>query len=370
MFSLLVEEKELTHHEKIEWKHGCISEIFGLPKKFEFCREARGKAGKWMYNNKSALWWQGQPSNITSNLTSTQWVWQDDEEENCPFTLFNLENLCHSLNSLNIKRLFFVGDSTTHMMYTELRLLLNFHETSQFHPQSFTMKCTNDSIGFSDKNESSFLFEVVFSRNDHLDRNLDPNKFRRPNGPLCGHKTYCWPWLDLYNKSGLSDHEISSYKTLLIVNIGVHYHDIYQYKNAADDFFDNTVPNYMQQNDIVLFRLSVPGHKDCTGQKVPFFNYSQYQGTKTTMYEWNLVEEFNDYIRSKVAAANAPNNTATNISIGLLDVFNMTILRRDGHSDCLHYQMPGPSRWWVHLFASYLKDLENFEEEKKYSISC
>jgi hypothetical protein len=81
---------------------------------------------------------------------------------------------------------------------------------------------------------------------------------------------------------------------------------------------------------------------------VPLNTYQDYQ--VAMQHDWNLFEDFNAYTRARLRSSH----------IRLLDVFNMTILRRDGHTggrDCLHYFTLGPVDFWNHLFYTHLKKL-------------
>ena len=58
-----------------------------------------------------------------------------------------------------------------------------------------------------------------------------------------------------------------------------------------------------------------------------------------------------------------------------LDVYPMSILRRDGHvggkdcrqcsvaNDCFYYSLPGPSDWWNHLMLSNIVDMNTRSEK-------
>lgn len=111
----------------------------------------------------------------------------------------------------------------------------------------------------------------------------------------------------------------------------------------------------------------------------PFANYSdfkkstqakmqlQMQMKNKTLWEWydfkhsnGTTELYNSY--SKGVFDSRP---ANKLQIHWLNVYNSTILRRDGHcgfGDCLHYLHPGPTDWWVHFFYSALLDLAELKE--------
>jgi hypothetical protein len=81
---------------------------------------------------------------------------------------------------------------------------------------------------------------------------------------------------------------------------------------------------------------------------MPYRSYDEYaisEGNKT-LYDWYLFEDYNEYVKQTVGDV-----------FHVLDVFNMTVLRKDGHGggkDCLHYR-PGPGDWWNHLLFTQLQ---------------
>jgi len=119
--------------------------------------------------------------------------------------------------------------------------------------------------------------------------------------------------------------------------------------------------------DIVWFRTSVPGHKDCDAENLsPFKTYDEYVPTITEVYSWDKFIDYNDYA-SRVIRERSKKNNLKGPAIDILDVYPMTVLRPDGHAggadcvncgrdDCLHYSLPGPVDWWNHLMLSNLVD--------------
>jgi hypothetical protein len=80
-------------------------------------------------------------------------------------------------------------------------------------------------------------------------------------------------------------------------------------------------------------------------------------------YGWHKFENFNQYSLEKIKSRACNRSVA---SIHWLNVYNSSVLRRDGHvgfGDCLHYYLPGPIDWWSHFFHSALSDLKALENE-------
>ena len=78
-----------------------------------------------------------------------------------------------------------------------------------------------------------------------------------------------------------------------------------------------------------------------------------------------VIESYNAYAQENLA-----NRTADKAHIQWLNIFNSSVLRRDGHigfGDCGHYYMPGPVDWWVHFFFSALLDRSKLELPQNHS---
>jgi hypothetical protein len=150
------------------------------------------------------------------------------------------------------------------------------------------------------------------------------------------------------------------------MNIGAHYHKMEHYKEDLDLLMQE----FNRPNDLYFFRTTVPGHAQCKPRaprkfdwtqgvrELPLKTYHDYQRVKT--HDWNLFEDYNAYTRARLRSSN----------IHILDVFNMTILRQDGHTggrDCLHYFTPGPVDFWNHLLYTHLKELVNGTRAKVFA---
>jgi hypothetical protein len=145
-------------------------------------------------------------------------------------------------------------------------------------------------------------------------------------------------------------------RTLTLLNLGVHMHSMEKFTRTFDSLL-GWVDGLNPTDDLVFLRNTPPGHLGCEPRTAPFQNYSQYKLTETTAYDWNLMEQYNTHAEKVIKARSTD---ASRVRVWLMNVFNSTVLRRDGHlggSDCLHYQIPGPTDWWVHMLYSSLLDL-------------
>ena len=171
---------------------------------------------------------------------------------------------------------------------------------------------------------------------------------------------YC-PWHKVYNQTDTSISSAVSTKkkkTLLILNQGAHFHSKQTFRDSFDRFIElfNTIAN---PGDIVVFRNTVPGHKDCfKGRNTTISNMTHDKFLDlyaTNKYDWNLFDDYNKY--AKETFEQGITNTVTS---HYMNVYNMTVLRPDQHvaaGDCIHYTEPGPADFWNHLMITNLADL-------------
>jgi hypothetical protein len=144
---------------------------------------------------------------------------------------------------------------------------------------------------------------------------------------------------------------ITEGRVLLVVNGGAHYHTFRGFREMLDDFADNFHPR--NSNDLIWFRTTGPGHKDCFNNTLGRFpaNYSEFERFfGTSKFGWDQFQYFNAYAETRLH----------DTSVRILRVHNMTALGVDGHksaTDCLHYELPGVVDWWNHLLYTNLLDL-------------
>ena len=147
-------------------------------------------------------------------------------------------------------------------------------------------------------------------------------------------------------------------RALLVLNQGAHFHSM---KTFADSFdrFVNLFNGIARPGDIVVFRATAPGHRDCWVRRnitIPEMTHDLFLDLYSTgKYDWNLLDSYNMYAREKMEKDLTPT-----VMGHYLNVYNMTVLRPDQHvsaADCLHYMHPGPIDYWNHLLFTNLADI-------------
>mmetsp|Transcript_9405 Transcript_9405/g.10909 ORF Transcript_9405/g.10909 Transcript_9405/m.10909 type:complete len:123 (+) Transcript_9405:441-809(+) len=86
-------------------------------------------------------------------------------------------------------------------------------------------------------------------------------------------------------------------------------------------------------------------------------------------YGWHNFQHLNQYTKDVIEKRHKAGDIPM---IHVLDVYNMTALRHDGHvggMDCLHYAWPGPLDWWNNLLFTYLEKL-NVALQQANSVNC
>jgi hypothetical protein len=282
-----------------------------------------------------------QPSTDAPFSWPSSWTWHD-YSENCQVDYTaSAKEWCHVLQSLHVTRILYFGDSLQQAMGKALLNQLGSQHVCVLPKPSST---TN-------------LYELYCGDDFHVDVLL-----AKEGG---GHGNRSSPQrLDFVFSNETHDFVTSNAhgSTLLVMNIGAHYHTLQEYKEDLDILLQ-TIDNFKRRNDTVFFRTTVPGHKGCQPNNPRRFNWTRgvrtvplkrFQDyTLTTQYAWNLFFEYNTFTKDKILQQEQT-------TVRLLDVVNMTILRQDGHvggADCLHYVSPGPIDWWNHLLYTLLKEL-------------
>lgn len=287
--------------------------------------------------------WRSAPASDSELPQYMQYEWVPTG--GCELTKMNLDRFCKFMDKSKLTHLFFVGDSLSFMMAESFWRQMGEQTFSQFDfaktPSDGSLELTRsdtteaESVGFEQKLScptNTITFE--YHRNDKLSETRKREK--------CGDKvigtTFCYPWWDSYLQN--------ADKTLLVANTGLHHHHPESFRTSFDSFFSrisqaNTGP--------VIFRLSVPGHPNCQKYTQPLQNENEFE--LSNEFRWDLVPSFNTYARSKFQESQNPN-------FKILDVYNMSILRPDGHlhaDDCLHYKVPGVPDWWNNLLMTELQ---------------
>jgi len=312
--------------------------------------------------------------------TTYRWV-EDKSLESCPINLVNLESFCEIMADLNVGRLFFVGDYVgMNQAYSLWKLLGN--EDSPKAIKDREPGWTRDVLCPHER-----IVQIQFTRNDVMQENerpVDlPKKVSNCNGYL-----YCYGWTEKYMEYYQQEQQTEELRTIFITSFGPHFYLDNDFKNRMGDFL-NVLDGDLKERltkDIFFYRTIAPGHEFCNRKKNqnPFNNFEEYRPTITDLYSWDLHDGFNDIAERMVRDFNdahynnitAPTpETALLAPVHILDVYPMSVLRRDGHiggpdcdgcsikHDCFHYSLPGPSDWWNHLLFSNLEDIA-FVEKK------
>jgi hypothetical protein len=283
-------------------------------------------------------WGKFRPSEKAPFRWESSWKWIDYSPDGCRVdSTMSADDLCDVLAKLDVHRVLFVGDSLAKSQYHSLLNKLgsgrikNITKSTRWLQAS--LACRSHSIDLLGEHQQgggqafdhSERKEYALSNKTRQFINSDPNRL------------------------------------LAVMNIGAHYHKMEHYKEDLDLLIQG-LQEFNRPSDLYFFRTTVPGHAKCKprnalrfdwkkgGREVPLKTYRDYKRVK--LHDWNLFEDYNTYTRARLRSSN----------IRILDVFNMTVLRRDGHSgggDCLHYFTPGPIDWWNHLLYTHLKELAN-----------
>ena len=351
----------------------------------EACAHARGRAGLWIqdWNMASQLQYKSPLDHIFGfadvryipsedfpyRLPSTH-AWQDDV---CPITIFNTnDSICQLLESNGISRVLLVGDFVTMNQAYSLWKLFEQEDS----PKPMMDREPNWEREISCANSHKIIIQYI--RNDKMAENDQPVDL--PNKIANCDDVYCYKWkdkyLDYYN-------EDDGRKSLVIFNFGAHFYSEESYTTRMTEFL-----NLFQQDtrmkerigkDLLFYRTTSPGHEYCNRMtaNLPFENFQEYRKTITWKYSWDLHDGFNDIADRMIRQFNQQLTNSPSLMgrqpIHLLDVYPMTVLRRDGHvggkdcrdcfvgNDCFYYSLPGPPDWWNHLLLTNLQDLSTNE---------
>lgn len=306
--------------------------------------------------------------------------------------LMTRETFCNVMDELELVKVMFIGDSLTFHWSQSFWKLLGHRDT----PSSGTQEGVDEGYQWQHQVQCpKQTIDVSFYRSDNLDIHT---KGRESCGDNSGT---CFEWESKYNNP---DHG----PTLLLANTGSHTSFDENFRNDFNEFFVH-LDDINRQKDVVLFRTSVPGHRECLLDDLePYHNYTQYRATLKDSYNpyegtdlpkinaykafhWDNFLPYNKYVHNLLDTRTAhlekhPGASEHQITIEMLDVVPMTILRPDGHAsspdclncglrkgnigDCLHYSLPGPVDWWNHLMFTQLLDIaqrkKGIKEQKQH----
>lgn len=331
-----------------------------------------------------------------------KYAWHDETEDThgcAPIEAVNKERFCAIMQQLKMQRLFVVGDSLSLLQINSLLSLLGY-DVQEFFPHTKKQKpnttrrtmleCPNyppielryrrenlgpnlrltelgdDRTDATRKHRMQFGPEIPYCK-DRFNYTIDDGNDSSSILP-----NHC-PWMEEYAQS--------SKRTLLLLNQGAHFHSVDTFRNSFDLFVQQfqtisvTTTTRRPNNDIVIFRNTAPGHKDCFHVKddddlhwrsPPNMTHDKFLDRfGTTLYDWNLFDAYNQHAKQAllegiIKSQQQTTTTTQNFqTILYLNIYNMTVLRPDGHSaanDCLHYTLPSAADFWNHLLFTNLAD--------------
>jgi hypothetical protein len=367
----------------------------------EYCLQNRGVSGHWVLDWDYAALHQYPtfgtfPRSMIANqrfqgqegypyLPATAYRWQEDTPSDadaslspCSTPLLTADGFCRVAAALNVTRVYTAGDSLQEAFASSFRALLGFHKFAsiQFIKKPLFLHCN---IAANTNWTVTHIYRRVQTENTDFKaffRDATLRETRRD-------------WLEKREGNG---------RTLMVLNVGAHVHSVANFTASFKNLL-STVDSggILTADDLVFFRNSVPGHAGCEPQGMrldsywrgavqnvlgdaPYHNYSEYQLSLSKSdslkdddpYDWNLLEEYNVHAarvlqerRQTQEQEAAATTTVRTPVVRLLNIWNATILRKDGHvgfDDCLHYNLPGPTDWWVHLWYAALQDLAVLEQ--------
>lgn len=357
----------------------------------ERCVRLRGTSGHWYANDtfgretfypngfRSGKWFrQTYSRNKSAVYEGNRYAWEDtsleESSSDCQIRPVNQNIFCDVAQALQIKRMLFVGDSLMGHQVDSLRKLIAMKDA--------VANCPNSNSSGGGDNPSFWHVEIIYER-----QNLGPNfgktiisenrtdaKDRQqfgPEDPYCGGVKYgqpitpgeyC-PWQKLYNNktatAGVADdYDVNAGRTLIVLNQGAHFHSMETFRDSFD-WFVELFNKIAIPRDIVVYRSTVPGHRDCFNARnttIPEMTHEKFMELfATDMYDWNLFDSYNRYAKQKMER-----DLSSKVTGHYLNVYNMTVLRPDQHvaaKDCLHYTLPGPIDYWNHLLFTNLADM-------------
>lgn len=333
-----------------------------------------------------------QPVRYKPYRAPTNYRWSEDKSLNsCPIKLVNLDSFCDTMADLNVGRLFFVGDFVGMNQAYSLWKLLG-HSDSPKPIAEREPSWSRDILCPKKKGRgdgASQTVQIQYTRNDLMQENEKPVDLPKKVANCSGY-LYCYRWTDKYMDyyRQLEGQQPEERRTILITSFGPHFYQESHFQDRMAGFLNALEVDLKDRlaKDFIFYRTISPGHEFCNRKdnQTPFKNFEEYKPTITDLYSWDLHDGFNDIAERMIREFNDAHYN-TNVApatpeVGLLaplhvlDIYPMTVLRRDGHvagpdcagcsikHDCFHYSLPGPSDWWNHLLLSNLGDMAVVEK--------
>lgn len=355
-------------------------------KEGEVCTTERGSNGRWLqdwaYANRFAYELEGSYTNwhlASQNFKptpeqpyrlATSWRWQDYK---CPVMETSLLGFCLVAAKLDITRILILGDSLSIQFGISFLSLLGFPprgRRTSFNgiQQQFTVPCANTSFENETNQPISFNVDLLIYRRSPIGDFDYLNQESHSNGTIAnGQRIFV---------------ESNPNRTVIIANTGAWMKGMGNYTFAFHSIL-NWIDSFPDAKSKILafYRPTIPGHFNCKPNapnmtspaefnwtepvlQAPYIDYNDYLADTQMIlspddlvekYNWLEFESYNRYSRQFIG-----DRTEDSPKIYWLNIFNSSVLRRDGHvgfGDCLHYYHPGPTDWWVHFFYSMLWDV-------------
>uniref|UniRef100_A0A7S0KXR5 Trichome birefringence-like C-terminal domain-containing protein n=1 Tax=Asterionellopsis glacialis TaxID=33640 RepID=A0A7S0KXR5_9STRA len=348
----------------------------------------RGSSGRWVLdynysertdyaNHGSYSTWHIAAQNFTPtseqpHRLAQSYRWEDDSQPKMfngtatpgygPLREISLHNFCLACHKLDVTRIISLGDSLSAQFMQSLTSLLGFppqgRAATRFNARlrPLTVRCTTP---------RSFELQVLWMRRSSLNDVLSLNsrdKYATQEGFIKDNPK----------------------KTAIVANFGAWMKTLEEFQQAFEAFLSwidaSPLAESNEKLGPIFFRETMPGHFPCKpeGNKedvktydwkipvidAPFKSYEEYKNFSDSYkgpekHQWDEFEVYNGHALKRLLNRSKSATRQTQ-PIHWLNVFNSTVLRRDGHigfEDCLHYYLPGPPDFWAHFLHSYICDL-------------
>ena len=251
------------------------------------CLMARGHSGHWVqdsdyterHSQYSVNKWNYSFS-ATRNATTYRFV-----DDNCEFSRVEHRGFCNFLESRNIERVLFAGDSTSQQMALSLYKLLGGNEE----PSNDASERHDWTRPICIESSSQTNKQLVYIRNDHLDNSSSPvsaddydEKCKNPKD------AFCLNWLGRWVSS--------KDPTLLILNFGSHVHKVSTFEYELQELMRILLLNSIESrpDDVVFYRTTPPGHKGCQSATTPYFSMEEMPLLRPSPRSWHLFGQYNE----------------------------------------------------------------------------
>jgi hypothetical protein len=271
------------------------------------------------------------------NASTYKWV-----DDSCPVEVLTRNTFCSVLEQLQLSRIMFVGDSITQQMAESLWKLLDHVDDpndEQLHAKQWMRNVTCRGNGGG--------FQLSYYRNDHLDGSNFTGDADHVEHICAKPKDgFCTSWIDDY-----VNNQAATNNTLLIANLGAHIHKTTTFEDEMNAFL-SLLNAYQDSSDIVVFRMTVPGHYGCQHATGPLSSYEEFAKTlRVSPRSWHLFGSYNDFGKADVVIV-------LHTSVSFLTVLDPCVISESKHpkakprtndennsaSGCLSHDHPSP-RW-------------------------